>query len=57
MSQTKLIEKLDEWFEVSIGRQAVGRIVHALADSPLGICYDRNRGVWYDEGASYDMGA
>ena len=54
MTQTEIIRILSDRYEVNIGRQAVGRIIHTLADSPLGVCYNR-KGVWFDESLTWGV--
>ena len=53
MTQARIIEILSDRYEITIGRAAVGRIIHSLAESPLGICYNR-KGVWYDETLDFE---
>ena len=53
-SQAKIIEILRDRYGIEIGRAAVGRIIHALADSPFGVCYNR-RGVWFSEDEVWEM--
>ena len=54
ISQTKIIKILQDRYGIEIGRAAVGRIIHALADSPFGICYNR-RGVWFAEDEVWEV--
>ena len=48
VSQAKIIRILRDRYGIEIGRAAVGRIIHALADSPFGVCFDCH-GVWCEE--------
>ncbi len=36
-------------YEITIERKALGRILHNLTDSQLGICSDPQSGTWYDQ--------
>ena len=52
--QSDLIEMLEGYpYEISIERKAVGRIVHGLADSGIGIRFKKGEGCWYDSEEDY----
>ncbi len=49
-TQNQIIQKLEEYpYEISIERKAVGRILHNLEDSGLGIRSAAGMGSWYDK--------
>ena len=49
LKQSDIISMLEKYpYEISIERKALGRIIHGLADSELGIFFSRNDGCWFD---------
>lgn len=53
-TQAQIISILEKYpYEISIERKAVGRALHLLADSGLGIKSTRTDGAWYDECACW----
>ena len=49
--QSELLEILKNApYEITLERKAVGRIVHGLADSDIGINYEKGVGCWYEGG-------
>ena len=51
ISQKGLINLLERRYEITIERKALGRIIHGLADSGLGIFFSKRDGCWYDADA------
>ena len=49
MTQARISKILEDRFGLEIGRGAVNRTVHALSQTPFGLNYDRNKGVWFDK--------
>ena len=50
ISQTELIKMLEAYpYEITLERKAIGRIIHGLADSGLGIMFKKGEGCWYDQ--------
>ncbi len=53
LSQQELIERMQEYpYELTLERKSVGRSLHLLADSGLGIRCTR-QGAWYDPDACF----
>ena len=50
LKQLEILKLLHEYpYEINIERKKLGRIVHGLADSGIGVLYSKHEGVWYDE--------
>ena len=58
LSQNEIIEILSkDPYEIQIERKAVGRVIHLLADSGVGVICTPKYGTWYDENSVWsDMG-
>lgn len=51
LTQNEIIEFLSQDpYEVTIERKAIGRVIHLLADSGVGVLSSPRYGTWYDEG-------
>ena len=49
LSQVEIIDLLAEYpYEIKIERKALGRVLHLLADSGLGVVSTVRYGAWYD---------
>ncbi|MBO4862411.1 MAG: hypothetical protein J5535_05900 [Firmicutes bacterium] len=49
LSQSDIINHLaDDPYEINIERKALGRVLHLLADSGLGVVSNPRYGAWYD---------
>ena len=49
LSQNDIIELLSEYpYEISIERKALGRVIHLLSDSGVGVVSIPGYGTWYD---------
>ena len=50
LKQSTILDMLASYpYEVNIERKALGRIIHGLADSGLGIYSSKKDGCWFDE--------
>jgi hypothetical protein len=48
LSQNEIADLLREEYEVVLERKAIGRIIHNITDSGLGIFSLKGYGTWYD---------